>query len=179
MTDSIRIFTPSELSTFCSSPLAAWWNELDRRKLYKGKRPEPDPLNEILKKEGIRHEDELIKKLQTKKFQVKRLRGRQDKSDYEERMNAMIHGFDYLHQASFNNNEIRGSADLLKRVEVPSDLGAYSYVPIECKLASRINVAISRAKILSIIVGSPSIAEGCCKTTEEAKKLNRLTRLMN
>ena len=159
MTESIRIFTPSELSTFCSSPLAAWWNELDRRKLYKGKRPEPDPLNEILKKEGIRHEDELIKKLQTKKFQVKRLRGRQDKSDYEERMNAMIHGFDYLHQASFNNNEIRGSADLLKRVEVPSNLGTYSYVPIECKLASHINVkfiiqALCYCELLTEILGN-------------------------
>ena len=56
-----RIFTPSELSLFCQSPVAALWNELDRRKLFTGETPEPDPLNEILKKEGIRHEDELIK----------------------------------------------------------------------------------------------------------------------
>ena len=68
---NIRLFTPSELSLFCQSPVAAWWNELDRRKLFKGEKPAPDPLNEILKKEGIRHEDELIKKLKLKNFQVK------------------------------------------------------------------------------------------------------------
>ena len=44
---------------------------------------------------------------------------------------------------------------------------------------NRINVAISRAKILSIVLGSPSLAESFCKTNEEVKKLNRLIRLMN
>ena len=32
---------------------------------------------------------------------------------------------------------MRGSADLLKRIEKPSSLGNWSYVPIECKLASK------------------------------------------
>ena len=44
---------------------------------------------------------------------------------------------------------------------------------------NRINVAISRAKILSIVVGSPSLAESFCKTNEEVIKLNRFIRLMN
>ena len=154
-----RIFTPSELSLFCQSPVAAWWNELDRRKLFTGETPEPDPLNEILKKEGIRHEDELIKKLQTENFKVKRLRGKQEKSDYQERINAMVHGFDFIHQASFNNGQIRGSADLLKRVDIPSKLGPFSYIPIECKLASHINIkfiiqALCYCDLLTETIGS-------------------------
>ena len=48
-----RTFTPGEFALFCQSPLAAWWVELDRRKLFKGQKPKPDPLSEILKKDFI------------------------------------------------------------------------------------------------------------------------------
>ena len=66
-----RTFTPRELSLLCQSPLAAWWNELDRRKLFKGPKLKQDPLNEILKKDGIRHEEKLIKELENQNFKVK------------------------------------------------------------------------------------------------------------
>ena len=52
----------------------------------------------------------------------------------------MIKGYDFIHQGSFNNGEIRGAVDLLKRVDIPSRLGPFSYIPIECKLASNINI---------------------------------------
>ena len=136
----IRSFTPGELALYCQSPLAAWWNELDRRKLFKGQKLKQDPFNEILKNDGIRHEETLIKNLLNKNFQVKRLKGKQTNSDYKESFDAMIHGYDFIYQASFNNDQIRGAVDLLKRVEIPSKLGSFSYVPIECKLASNVNI---------------------------------------
>ena len=137
---SEKTFTPSELALFCQSPLAAWWNELDRRKLFKGPKLKQDPLNEILKKDGIRHEEKLIKELENKNFKVQRLKGKQDKSDYEECIKAINQGYDFIHQGSFNNGQIRGAVDLLKRVAIPSRLGPFSYIPIECKLASNINI---------------------------------------
>lgn len=135
-----RPFTPSELALFCQSPLASWWNELDRRRLFKGQKIQQDPLNEILKKDGIRHEEKLIKELENQNFKVQRLKGKQDKSDYEESIKAINQGYDFIHQGSFNNGEIRGAVDLLKRVDIPSRLGPFSYIPIECKLASSINI---------------------------------------
>ena len=86
----IRSFTPGELALYCQSPLAAWWNELDRRKLFKGEKLKQDPFNEILKNDGIRHEETLIKNLLNKNFQVKRLKGKQTNSDYKESFDAVI-----------------------------------------------------------------------------------------
>ena len=48
----------------------------------------------------------------------------------------MRSGADYIWQASMHNDEMRGSADLLERIEEPSALGDWSYIPIECKLSS-------------------------------------------
>ena len=42
---------------------------------------------------------------------------------------------------------------------------------------NRLNVAISRAQCLSIIVGSPSLAVGVAKTVAEAKLISRLCRI--
>ena len=48
----------------------------------------------------------------------------------------MHDGPDYIHLASLQNDELRGSADLLERINQPSKLGAWSYIPIDCKLSS-------------------------------------------
>ena len=43
---------------------------------------------------------------------------------------------------------------------------------------NRLNVAISRAQCLSIVVGSPGLASGVANTVAEAEQINRLCRVM-
>ena len=44
---------------------------------------------------------------------------------------------------------------------------------------NRLNVAISRAQCLSIVVGSPGLASGVANTVAEAEQINRLCTLMH
>ena len=44
---------------------------------------------------------------------------------------------------------------------------------------NRLNVAISRAQCLSIVVGSPSLASGIANTVGEAEQINRLCEVMS
>ena len=73
----------------------------------------------------------------------------------------MAEGFDFIHQASLCNDEMRGSADLLRRIEQPSDLGTWSYIPIECKLASKPKTtflvqASAYCELLTPLLGQPA-----------------------
>jgi uncharacterized protein len=61
-------------------------------------------------------------------------------------IDALKSGPDAIYQATFLDNaegnfQWRGHADFLLRVPVPSSLGAYSYEPIDTKLASRVKPA--------------------------------------
>ena len=130
--------SPSKLSTFSRSPvIGAWWVELEARNLFLGEKPEDSALDQQLFADGLRHEQVLLSKLEAKGHRVVRLPGKQDEADYAATRAAMHEGFDFIHQASLCNDEMRGSADLLRRIEQPSLLGAWSYIPIECKLASK------------------------------------------
>ena len=44
---------------------------------------------------------------------------------------------------------------------------------------NRLNVAISRAQCLSIVVGSPSLASGIANTVAEAEQINRLCEVIS
>lgn len=132
------VITPSKLSLFSRSPvIGAWWEELESRGCFEGRKPETSALDQQLFADGLRHEQVLLSKLEAESHRVARLPGKQTEADYAATKAAMEEGFDFIHQASLCNDEMRGSADLLRRIELPSSLGAWSYIPIECKLASK------------------------------------------
>ena len=135
MTD--RRITPSQLALFSRSPvIGAWWEELKAQKLFSEELPATSKLDELLFDQGHKHEEVLLEQLESEQWKVKRLDGGVTEADYSWTLEAMGAGYDYIHQASLRNDELRGSADLLQRVERPSALGAWSYIPIECKLSS-------------------------------------------
>jgi uncharacterized protein len=134
---SDRLITPSQLALFSRSPvIGAWWEEVHATTPERAPRPAAAALDELLFASGLEHEQVLIERLEAAGRSVARLRGRQEKQDYDATLAAMRSGVDFIWQSSLRNDEMRGSADLLERIEQPSALGAWSYIPIECKLSS-------------------------------------------
>ena len=135
---SSRKITPTQLSLFSRSPIVgAWWEELKSQGLFKDQRPEDTELDKQLFIDGLRHEEVLITKLKKQGFSIAELEGKQNESDYKATKQAMSDGYDFIWQASLTNEEMRGSADLLKKIKGSSPFGDWSYQPIECKLSSK------------------------------------------
>lgn len=134
---SNRLITPSQLALFSRSPcIGAWWEELHAIDPQRAPRPATAPLDALLFEAGLEHETVLIAQLKASGRSVAELRGRQEEDDYAATVAAMRSGVDFIWQASLRNSEMRGAADLLERIEEPSALGDWSYIPIECKLSS-------------------------------------------
>lgn len=132
-----RLITPSQLALFSRSPvIGAWWEEMHAIDPRRTPRPATKALEELLFDAGLEHEQVLIAQLKGDQKRVAELRGKQEEVDYDATLEAMRSGADYIWQASLRNGEMRGSADLLERIEQPSALGDWSYIPIECKLSS-------------------------------------------
>ncbi len=132
-----RLITPSQLALFSRSPvIGAWWEEMHAINPERTPRPATKALEELLFDAGLEHEKVLIAQLKRNHKRVTELRGKQDEADYDATLEAMRSGADFIWQASLRNGEMRGSADLLERIEQPSALGNWSYIPIECKLSS-------------------------------------------
>lgn len=117
--------------------IGAWWEELQAQKLFEGSKPAVSELDQQLFADGLRHEQVLLTKLEKAGHSIARLPGKQTDAHYAATREAMAEGVEFIHQASLCNQEMRGSTDLLKRIDRPSLLGEWSYIPIECKLASK------------------------------------------
>ena len=87
----------------------------------------------------------LLTKLENAGHSMARLPGIQTDADDAPTHEAMEEGVEFIHQASLCKGEMRGSADLLKRIDRPSLLGKWSTIPIVCKLASKAKTTCAEA----------------------------------
>ncbi len=137
-----RLITPTQLALFSRSPvIGAWWEELDAQKQFHAERPPTKSLDDLLFEQGHKHEEVLLELLEAEgkdvfRQQPVKTKGPPQEQDYANTLAAMRAGREYIHQAALHNSEMRGWADLLQRIDQPSALGEWSYIPIECKLSS-------------------------------------------
>jgi predicted RecB family nuclease len=92
---------------------------------------------DLLRARGDEHEKAYVAALRARGLTVADLSANRDLSDaaYQATRAAMASGADVIVQAPVGHDGFAGYADLLLRVEVPSALGAWSYVAADTKLA--------------------------------------------
>jgi uncharacterized protein len=131
------IFSPGDLCTFFESPFASWMDRL-RIERPDGDPPDDDaPERKLLASRGIAHERRYVESLRAKGKRVWELPG--DLESFAERhaatLDAIRAGHDVIYQAALRHGPFAGYADILYRVEKPSQLGAWSYEVADTKLA--------------------------------------------
>lgn len=95
-----------------------------------------DPLLEILRERGRRHEAAFIERLEQQGLTAELIDGVDITPEAVTRTRqAMKAGTQVIVQAALRNDRWAGRADVLRRVEIPSDLGSWSYEIIDTKLA--------------------------------------------
>ncbi|WP_292580654.1 TM0106 family RecB-like putative nuclease, partial [Mesorhizobium sp.] len=95
-----------------------------------------DPLLEILQLRGAAHEAAYVDHLRTSAFEVAVIEGKGiDDGSVAATIEAMRAGVQIIVQAALRSPPFTGRADILRRVETPSDLGAWSYEVVDTKLA--------------------------------------------
>lgn len=95
-----------------------------------------DPLLDLLSARGAAHEQNCIDRLSSAGLDLVRIDGfGVDDAVVAETRLAMHRGVPVIVQAALAHDGWTGRADILRRVEVPSSLGAWSYEPVDAKLA--------------------------------------------
>lgn len=101
-----------------------------------------DPLLQILWERGARHEQSYINHLQEVGLDTVRINGIEvTAAAVAETTAAMQQGVPVIVQGALAHEGWRGRADILRRVETPSALGAWSYEPVDTKLARETKAA--------------------------------------
>jgi uncharacterized protein len=97
-----------------------------------------DPLLEILWERGSIHEQNYVDHLTKSGLEVDRIGGiGVTDQAITETLTAMKNGVSVIPQGALSAQGWVGRADILRRIELPSALGDWSYEPIDTKLARR------------------------------------------
>lgn len=130
--------------------------QLDRA-VAEGRLALPDwsnPNLELLRKRGLEHEAAYIDNLEASGLSVANHTDHTDRNS-SRTLEAMQQGFDVIVQPELASGRWYGRADVLLRVEAPSDLGEWSYEAIDTKLAQETRAGT----ILQLCLYSEIIAE--------------------
>lgn len=109
------------------------------RAVAEGALPKPkvwDPLLQVLSERGAAHEHSYVEHLMKAGLDVVRIDGVEvTNTAVADTLAAMQRGIPIIVQAALTHQGWNGRADVLRRIEVPSALGSWSYEPIDTKLA--------------------------------------------
>ena len=95
-----------------------------------------DPLLELLAERGFRHEQGFVDHLKAAGYETALIDGvGVDPASMKHTLDVMKAGVQIIVQGALRAGHWSGRADVLKRVETPSQLGAWSYEVIDTKLA--------------------------------------------
>jgi predicted RecB family nuclease len=95
-----------------------------------------DPVLDTLVERGRAHERQYVEYLKQSGLSVVEIEGGGvTSSQVDQTLAAMRSGTDVIYQGAFIHGVWSGRADILRRVEVPSALGAWSYEVVDTKLA--------------------------------------------
>lgn len=95
-----------------------------------------DPRLAVLRERGLEHERAYLDHLRAQGLEVLELpQGGSEPAARAATLEAMRRGVPAIAQATLSDGDWHGRSDVLLRVERPSDLGAWSYEPVDTKLA--------------------------------------------
>lgn len=95
-----------------------------------------DPMLDLLRQRGLAHEESYVQQLKESGCEVTRISGAGvSQAAVEITAEAMRSGCEIIVQAALAGGDWAGRADVLRRVDTPSDLGDWSYEVIDTKLA--------------------------------------------
>jgi uncharacterized protein len=135
ITSSKITLAPTDLSNFLG---CRHLTSLDLSALKSGeKRPARyGPMIDALRERGIAHEKAYLETLRGEGLSISEGGEEELTTDSIGRTEkAMADGVDIVFQAALSDDTWSGRADFLRKVDTPSDLGAWSYEPIDTKLA--------------------------------------------
>ena len=93
------------------------------------------PDAEVMRQRGLAHEEAYVAHLASRGLAIADLRSTPEDAARHETINAMANGADVIVQAVLGDDNWYGRADVLRRVDKPSNLGLWSYEVYDCKLA--------------------------------------------